>query len=138
MHITMITDYQQYISLLLSRLALVGGVLIDKWLSVARGATIFCGFITVGQIVFGIGGFFRLIWLMNAGRFISGIGADSLWTAQYAGAVAWFPEKQLNFVFGLQILFSRMARFLFLFFLRIIYVYFLGKYHRCEHNSSNI
>ncbi|CAF5112351.1 unnamed protein product [Rotaria sp. Silwood1] len=65
----------------------------------ARGATIFCGIIVVGQIVFGIGGFFRLIWLMNIGRFIFGMGSEAIWTVQSVYAASWFFGKQLNFVF---------------------------------------
>ncbi len=90
----------------------VGGVLIDKWLGVARGATIFSGFVVAGQIVFGFGGFFRLIWLMNMGRVILGIGGESLASAQSAYAVSWFFGKQLNFVFGLQLSFARGVRIL--------------------------
>ena len=92
-----------------SRLAAVGGLLIDKWLGVARGATLFCAFILVGQVVFGIGGYVRAIWLMNAGRFIFGIGGESLSSAQNAYAVSWFFGKQLNFVFGLQLSFARVV-----------------------------
>jgi hypothetical protein len=90
----------------------VGGVVIDKWLGVARGATIFSGIVVVGQIVFGFGGFFRLIWLMNMGRFILGIGSDSLLSAQSAYSVSWFFGKQLNFVFGLQLSSARAVRIL--------------------------
>lgn len=91
------------------RLAAVGGILIDKWLGVARGAALFCAFILVGQVLFGIGGYYDLIWLMNAGRFIFGIGGESLASAQNAYAVAWFFGKQLNFVFGLQLSFARVV-----------------------------
>lgn len=90
-------------------LAAVGGILIDKWLGVARGATLFCLFILVGQVVFGLGGYFNAIWLMNAGRFIFGIGGESLSSAQNAYAVSWFFGKQLNFVFGLQLSFARVG-----------------------------
>ncbi|CAF0855017.1 unnamed protein product [Adineta ricciae] len=90
-------------------LAAVGGILIDKWLGVARGATVFCAFILVGQVIFGLGGYWRLIWLMNTGRFIFGIGGESLSSAQNAYAVAWFFGKQLNFVFGLQLSFARVG-----------------------------
>jgi MFS family permease len=90
-------------------LAAVGGILIDKWLGVARGAAVFCGFILVGQVIFGLGGYYRLIWLMNAGRFVFGIGGESLASAQNAYAVSWFFGKQLNFVFGLQLSFARVG-----------------------------
>lgn len=90
----------------------VGGILIDKWLGVARGATIFCGFVVIGQTLFGLGGYFRLIWVMNMGRFIFGVGAESLSCAQSAYAVSWFFGKQLNLVFGLQLSFARGVRIL--------------------------
>jgi hypothetical protein len=93
-------------------MAAVGGVLIDKWLGIARGAVIFCGIVVVGQIVFGLGGFFRLIWVMNMGRFIFGVGGESLSSAQSAYAVSWFFGKQLNLVFGLQLSFARVVRIL--------------------------
>ncbi|CAF4169532.1 unnamed protein product [Adineta steineri] len=99
----------------------VGGVLIDKWLGVARGATIFCSIVVVGQLVFGVGGFFRLIWVMNIGRFIFGVGSESLSSAQSAYAVSWFLGKQLNFVFGLQLSFSRVASLINLNTIRPIY-----------------
>lgn len=92
-----------------NRLAAVGGILIDKWLGVARGATVFCAFILVGQVIFAFGGYTRKIWLMNAGRFVFGIGGESLASAQNAYAVAWFFGKQLNFVFGLQLSFARVV-----------------------------
>lgn len=90
-------------------LAAVGGILIDKWLGVARGAALFCVFILVGQLIFGIGGYNNMIWLMDAGRFIFGIGGESLASAQNAYAVAWFFGKELNFVFGLQLSFARVG-----------------------------
>ncbi|CAF1189399.1 unnamed protein product [Didymodactylos carnosus] len=102
-------------------LAAVGGVLIDKYLGVAFGAVLFSAFIVLGQIVFGFGGYLRSIWLMNAGRFIFGIGGESLASAQNAYAVNWFFGKQLNFVFGLQISFARVGSLINLNTIRPIY-----------------
>jgi hypothetical protein len=113
----------------INRLAAVGGILIDQWLGVARGATVFCGFILVGQVIFGLGGYFRLIWLMNAGRFIFGIGGESLSSAQNAYAVQWFYGKQLNFVFGLQLSFARVVC-INSFFLSFIVKEFFGFFSR--------
>ena len=80
-------------------------------MGIARGATVFCAFILVGQVVFGLGGYYDAVWLMYAGRFIFGIGGESLASAQNAYAVAWFFGKQLNFVFGLQLSFARVVCF---------------------------
>ena len=123
-----------------SRLAAVGGILIDKWLGVARGATVFCGFILVGQVIFGVGGYYRSIITMNAGRFIFGIGGESLASAQNAYAVSWFFGKQLNFVFGLQLSFARVVRLLMQRQMNILPCLpcSLGQSSEYEHHSSDL
>jgi hypothetical protein len=121
-----------------TRLAAVGGILIDKWLGVARGAAVFCAFILLGQVVFGIGGYYDMIWLMNAGRFIFGIGGESLASAQNAYAVAWFYGKQLNFVFGLQLSFARVVRIRKIFFVIKQRLFSKGKFSKYEYNSFNL
>lgn len=46
---------------------------------------------------------------MNVGRFVFGIGGESLCVAQNTYAVKWFQGKELNMVFGLQLSFSRVG-----------------------------
>ena len=121
-----------------SRLAAVGGILIDKWLGVARGATIFCVFILVGQVIFGIGGYYNSIITMNAGRFIFGIGGESLASAQNAYAVSWFFGKQLNFVFGLQLSFARVVSLNDRASVSMCLAARLGKSSEYEHDSSDL
>uniref|UniRef100_A0A8D0B1D8 Lysosomal dipeptide transporter MFSD1 n=1 Tax=Salvator merianae TaxID=96440 RepID=A0A8D0B1D8_SALMN len=48
-------------------------------------------------------------WLMEAGRFIFGIGGESLAVAQNTYAVSWFKGKELNLVFGLQLSMARIG-----------------------------
>ena len=46
---------------------------------------------------------------MDVGRFIFGIGGESLAVAQNTYAVSWFKDKELNLVFGLQLSLSRVG-----------------------------
>lgn len=63
----------------------------------------------IGQLVFAFGGLLDIFWLMIVGRFIFGIGAESLAVAQNNYAVLWFKGKELNMVFGLQLSFARVG-----------------------------
>lgn len=90
-------------------LCFFGGFLIDRVLGVRLGAIIFSSFVTVGQVIFSVGALFDLVWLMDVGRFVFGIGGESLAVAQNTYAVRWFQGKELNMVFGLQLSFSRIG-----------------------------
>ncbi|KAJ8313236.1 hypothetical protein KUTeg_009213 [Tegillarca granosa] len=90
-------------------LCFFGGFLIDRVLGVRGGAVIFSLFVTAGQIVFALGAYVNELWLMDLGRFIFGIGGESLCVAQNTYAVKWFQGKELNMVFGLQLSFSRVG-----------------------------
>lgn len=90
-------------------LCFFGGFLIDRVFGVRLGAIIFSCFVTVGQVIFSLGALFNLIWLMDLGRFVFGIGGESLAVAQNTYAVRWFQGKELNMVFGLQLSFSRIG-----------------------------
>lgn len=46
---------------------------------------------------------------MVIGRFVFGIGGESLAVAQNNYAVLWFKGKELNMVFGLQLSFARVG-----------------------------
>ena len=41
--------------------------------------------------------------IMQIGRFVFGIGGESLAVAQNTYAVTWFKGKELNMVFGFQV-----------------------------------
>ena len=56
-----------------------------------------------------IGATVEKLWLMDVGRFIFGIGGESLAVAQNTYAVLWFKEKDLNLVFGLQLSMARIV-----------------------------
>ncbi len=57
-----------------------------------------------GQLVFALGGVADNFAMMQIGRFIFGIGGESLAVAQNTYAVSWFKGKELNMVFGFQVL----------------------------------
>ena len=73
------------------------------------GAIVFSTLVLVGQIIFATGALLNKVWLMYVGRFVFGIGGESLAVAQNTYAVAWFFGKELNLVFGLQLSIARLG-----------------------------
>ncbi|KAJ8917453.1 hypothetical protein NQ315_005500 [Exocentrus adspersus] len=63
----------------------------------------------IRSIRFALGVYCNQYWLMLFGRFIFGIGGESLAVAQNNYAVLWFKGKELNMVFGLQLSFARVG-----------------------------
>uniref|UniRef100_A0A3P8PXN3 Lysosomal dipeptide transporter MFSD1 n=2 Tax=Astatotilapia calliptera TaxID=8154 RepID=A0A3P8PXN3_ASTCA len=90
-------------------LCFFGGFLLDRVFGVRLGTIIFSLFVCAGQVVFAAGAWTNQFWLMEAGRFIFGIGGESLAVAQNTYAVNWFKGKELNLVFGLQLSMARVG-----------------------------
>ncbi|XP_021515300.1 major facilitator superfamily domain-containing protein 1 [Meriones unguiculatus] len=90
-------------------LCFLGGFLIDRIFGIRWGTVIFSCIVCLGQIIFALGGILNAFWLMELGRFVFGIGGESLAVAQNAYAVSWFKGKELNLVFGLQLSMSRIG-----------------------------
>lgn len=86
-----------------------GGFLIDRIFGIRLGTLVFSMFVMAGQVVFALGAYFSSFNMMIAGRFIFGIGGESLAVAQNTYAVGWFKGNELNMVFGLQLSFSRVG-----------------------------
>uniref|UniRef100_A0A672G2C7 Lysosomal dipeptide transporter MFSD1 n=1 Tax=Salarias fasciatus TaxID=181472 RepID=A0A672G2C7_SALFA len=61
------------------------------------------------QIIFAAGALANQFWVMEMGRFVFGIGGESLAVAQNTYAVNWFKGKELNLVFGLQLSMARLG-----------------------------
>uniref|UniRef100_A0A8C9TTY1 Lysosomal dipeptide transporter MFSD1 n=1 Tax=Scleropages formosus TaxID=113540 RepID=A0A8C9TTY1_SCLFO len=61
------------------------------------------------KVIFAAGALFNAFWLMILGRFVFGIGGESLAVAQNTYAVNWFKGKGLNLVFGLQLSMARLG-----------------------------
>ncbi|CAH8540630.1 unnamed protein product [Schistosoma turkestanicum] len=90
-------------------LSFVGGFLIDRVFGIPWGSIIFSIFVLIGQILFGIGAYFKNIPAMYFSRLLFGIGGESLAVAQNTYATEWFPSNELNLVFGLQLSMSRIG-----------------------------
>lgn len=90
-------------------LCFIGGFLLDSVFGIRLGTIIYMGLTLIGQIIFATGAMINAFWLMMLGRFVFGIGAESLAVAQNSYAVLWFKGKELNMVFGLQLSFARVG-----------------------------
>ncbi|XP_014324962.2 major facilitator superfamily domain-containing protein 1 isoform X2 [Xiphophorus maculatus] len=90
-------------------LCFLGGFLIDRVFGIRLGTIIFSLFVCIGQVIFAAGAWANHFWLMEAGRFVFGIGGESLAVAQNTYAVNWFKGKELNLVFGLQLSMARLG-----------------------------
>ncbi|XP_062242323.1 major facilitator superfamily domain-containing protein 1 isoform X1 [Platichthys flesus] len=90
-------------------LCFFGGFLLDRVFGIRLGTIIFSLFVCVGQVIFATGALLNRYWLMECGRFVFGIGGESLAVAQNTYAVNWFKGKELNLVFGLQLSMARLG-----------------------------
>ncbi|KAK4314036.1 hypothetical protein Pmani_014655 [Petrolisthes manimaculis] len=90
-------------------LSFVGGFLIDRVFGIRWGTIIFSTLVTAGQFVYAMGALVNKFWLMQLGRFIFGMGGESLAVAQNTYTVSWFKGKELNTVFGLLLSVARVG-----------------------------
>jgi MFS family permease len=90
-------------------LAFFGGFIVDKLTGVRLGAAIFCGLIFIGQTIFSVAINEKIYWLAVVGRFVFGLGGESLTVAQNTFTARWFEGKQLAFAFGTVVSFSRIG-----------------------------
>jgi MFS family permease len=90
-------------------LPIVGGYLLDSLLGLRRGAAIFAFTLILGQSLFALGGYMDVFGLMYAGRFLFGVGGESLAVAQNTYTAARFTGSALNMVFGLQLSIARLG-----------------------------
>ncbi|KAL0274102.1 UNVERIFIED_CONTAM: hypothetical protein PYX00_006612 [Menopon gallinae] len=110
-------------------LCFIGGFLIDRVFGIRLGTSIFAGLVVLGQLVFALGAVFNAFWLLIVGRFIFGIGAESLAVAQNYYAVLWFKGKELNMVFGFQLSFARLGSTVNFMVMEPIYTW-VGQYYK--------
>lgn len=90
-------------------LAFFGGFIIDKITGVRLGALIFCGLVLLGHCVFSLGVQFKSFPLAVIGRFIFGLGGESLTVAQNTYTIRWFDGDRLALAFGIVVAFSRVG-----------------------------
>ena len=90
-------------------LAFFGGFIIDRLTGVRLGAILFCSLVLAGQTVFAIGVQSRQYWLALTGRFIFGLGGESLTVAQNTFCARWAPDGMLALWFGIVVSCSRIG-----------------------------
>lgn len=81
----------------------------DRWLGVRWGGVLTAFLIFLGQTVFALGVVGRAYPWCVAGRFIFGLGGESLTVAQNTFTTRWFDGEQLALAFGLVLAFSRIG-----------------------------
>lgn len=109
-------------------LCFIGGFLIDRVFGIRLGTIIYMFILMIGQLIFAFGTTTNAFYIMLLGRFIFGIGAESLAVAQNNYAVLWFKGKELNMVFGLQLSFARFGSTVNFLVMEPIYKYFKQYY----------
>ena len=65
--------------------------------------------LTIGQAVFTLGGYQNSYLIMMIGRFIFGLGGESMTVAQSAIVSTWFQGKELSFAFGINLSVARIG-----------------------------
>lgn len=109
------SDYENYFSLFYSLYAIpntilpfFGGYFVDT-LGVRTCLLIFAILIMIGQIVFSLGLSYKLWPIMFIGRFIFGLGGESLCVANSAILADWFKGRELAFAFGVSLSIARLG-----------------------------
>ncbi|CAK8682912.1 lysosomal dipeptide transporter MFSD1-like [Clavelina lepadiformis] len=90
-------------------LCVLGGFLIDRYIGIRIGAVSLSTVMLLGQWMVALGGYLRVMWLMNAGRFVFGAGCETLSAVLNTYAVVWFKDSYLNSVLGFQFSVSMIA-----------------------------
>lgn len=104
-------------------LCIVSGYLMDAYLGRRKGTLLFSLIVTIGQFIVTAGSFWDNIYIMYIGRFVFGMGAESLALGEYAYNIHWFDRTKLkegdaykpiiglSTAFGIAISISRGATF---------------------------
>jgi MFS family permease len=104
-------------------LCIVGGYILDSVLGRRKGTFVFAAIVTLGQLLVTIAAKYNSIIMMYCGRFLFGIGAESLALGEYAYNTYWFdrtkvsknspyqPKIGLSTAFGIAISITRGATF---------------------------
>lgn len=126
----------------------IAGYIIDSFLGRRKGAILFCSICTIGCFLFSAGAFMNSLVIMYIGRFIFGIGSESVALCEYAYNIHWFDRTKvkkgsaykpiigLSFAFSIAITFSRGATFFAFQTLGRAYKFFAGE--NTEQTKENI
>lgn len=120
-------------------LCIVGGYILDAVLGRRKGTFLFAGIVTAGQLLVTVAAYYNSILMMYVGRFLFGVGAESLALGEYAYNTYWFdktkiskdspyqPKIGLSTAFGIAISITRGATFFAFQTLGPVYQYFAGE-----------
>ena len=86
----------------------LGGILIDR-IGTRKALLIFSVLCLIGAVITAFGAAFPV---MVAGRFVFGMGAESLIVAITTGVAKWFKGKELSFALGINLMIARGGTFL--------------------------
>ena len=108
-------EFEYYFSLLYSIysipniiLPFLGGLLVDTY-GVRIMMILFSLLILIGQIIFAYGASIRHFQCMLFGRFIFGLGGESLSVAQSTMVVSWFPPQEMALALGVNLSIARLG-----------------------------
>src|SRR5579862_2085971 len=87
---------------------LIGGILIDR-IGTRKGMLLFSVVCLIGALMTAFGSTFPL---MAAGRFVYGMGAESLIVGITTAVAKWFKGKELSFALGINLMIARGGTFL--------------------------
>ena len=73
------------------------------------GLICFTVVLTIGQLIFAIGGYKESFTIMMIGRFVFGLGGENMTVGQSAIISNWFKGNELNFAFGLNLSVARLG-----------------------------
>jgi MFS family permease len=82
-------------------LPFVCGLIVDHYIGIRWGAMLFVSLSTLGEFIFCVGIHTRTYWLALLGRFVCGLGGESLSVMQGIFMIKWFEGPRLALVFGL-------------------------------------
>ena len=77
-----------------------------------KGLVGFTVILTIGQLIFAIGGTEKTYWIMVLGRFVFGLGGECMTVAQSAIVSQWFKGNELQFAFGVNLSVARVGSFI--------------------------
>jgi len=72
---------------------------------------LFCSLIVAGELMFAVGIQVKQYYLCLVGRFVFGLGGESLTVAQNNFTARWFNGPQLALAFGLVLSFARIGAY---------------------------
>lgn len=87
----------------------LGGILVDTYLGKRWAGILFASLVMAGQFVTSWGTWVGELWIMDMGRFIFGLGGETLVTVQNAYCVSWYSGSILNLAMGVVLSVSRFG-----------------------------